>query len=137
MPAEEAATVAAVAALAATATSDSSSAIATAAAVAAAAGLAPSSSSPPSLNVPAPNPSPRQTTMEGHIIPHDHDVLSGRGASVNSHAGNTRFRALCFHKKSDFDGANHAAKRRIATEIVQVVTSLEPPGRFLKVRVVI
>lgn len=59
------------------------------------------------------------------------DVLSGRGASVNSHRGNQKFRALCFAHKSLFDKANHAAKRRIATEIVSQMTN-EHGTRFLK-----
>jgi hypothetical protein len=50
--------------------------------------------------------------------PADADVLSGRGASVNAHGGNKKFRALCFVRKPEFDAGNHAAKRRIAHEIV-------------------
>ena len=61
------------------------------------------------------------------------DVLSGRGASVNSHKGNKKFRAICFSRKPMFDEANHAAKRRIATEIV--TTTIETHGsRFLRKR---
>jgi hypothetical protein len=45
------------------------------------------------------------------------DVLTGRGASINVHPGNQKFRALCYARKSQFDAANHAAKKRIATEI--------------------
>jgi hypothetical protein len=31
--------------------------------------------------------------------PAESDVLSGRGASVNAHQGNKKFRALCFARK--------------------------------------
>jgi hypothetical protein len=68
----------------------------------------------------------------------DMDVLSGRGASVNNHPGNKKFRALCFVRKPLFDAGNHAAKRRIATEIVSIM--MRPteegvnPSRFLKKR---
>lgn len=62
--------------------------------------------------------------------PSEHDVLNGRGASVNAHRGNTRFRALCFARKPEFEAGNHAAKRRVATEIVGMTKAL--PGRFLK-----
>jgi len=48
--------------------------------------------------------------------PLEHDVLSGRGALVNAHTGNKNFRALCFARKSLFDNANHAAKKRICAE---------------------
>jgi hypothetical protein len=64
------------------------------------------------------------------------DVLSGRGASVNNHPGNKKFRALCFVRKPLFDAGNHAAKRRIATEIVHLMMKPQDanvdPSRFLK-----
>lgn len=63
--------------------------------------------------------------------PADMDVLSGRGASINAHQGNKKFRALCFARKSEFEAANHAAKRRIATEIVTTTVSTWG-SRFLK-----
>ena len=95
----------------------------------------PSHHPPPSL---APNLSaadvksqPRHGT-DGAILVTDHDVLSGRGASINQHRGNQHFRALCFHRKAEFDVGNHTNKRRIATEVVQMVRSLDPSGRFLK-----
>ena len=46
--------------------------------------------------------------------------------------GNTKFRALCFSRKPEFEAGNHAVKRRIAAEIVNVTKAL--PGRFLKRR---
>jgi hypothetical protein len=49
--------------------------------------------------------------------PDQNDVLTGRGANVNLHPGNQKFRALCYAHKAIFDVANHAAKKRIATEI--------------------
>jgi hypothetical protein len=69
---------------------------------------------------------------EGSIWePAENDVLSGRGASVNAHPGNKKFRALCFARKPEFDAGNHAAKRRIATEIVTTVVNLYT-SRFLR-----
>ena len=98
------------------------------------------------------------------LEPNEHDILNGRGASVNAHRyvlvsqlldscfgclttafsntplltpfitskrrGNTTFRALCFSRKPEFEAGNHAAKRRIAAEIVNATKAL--PGRFLK-----
>jgi hypothetical protein len=50
---------------------------------------------------------------------------------VNSNEGNKKFRALCFARKAEFDAGNHAAKRRIATQIVDfVITSYG--SRFYK-----
>ena len=63
--------------------------------------------------------------------PTEFDVLSGRGASVNAHGGNKKFRAYCFSRKPEFNAGNHAAKRRIATEIVNA-TLANGSGRFLK-----
>jgi hypothetical protein len=71
---------------------------------------------------------PATTTTTALIWePADADVLSGRGASVNAHGGNKKFRALCFVRKPEFDAGNHAAKRRIAHEIV-VATLGGPSG---------
>lgn len=86
---------------------------------------------------PAPNavveePVAEGSQDEGILEPNVHDVLNGRGASVNAHTGNMKFRALCFARKPEFEAGNHAAKRRIATEIVGVTKSLG--GRFLKRR---
>lgn len=70
--------------------------------------------------------------------PAEMDVLSGRGAAVNSRPGNRKFRALCFAHKPHFEVGNHAAKRRIATEIVALMfrpTDGAEPSRFLKRRV--
>jgi hypothetical protein len=61
------------------------------------------------------------------------DVLTGRGASINVHPGNQKFRALCYARKSQFDAANHAAKKRIATEIWTTCVQLYN-SRFLKRR---
>lgn len=63
---------------------------------------------------------------------HEHDVLSGRGAFVNGHSGNARFRTLAVERKPQFDSGNYSEKRALATEIVGMIRSLDPPGRFLK-----
>lgn len=73
-------------------------------------------------------PKPEEDLGEPIHEPHEDDILNGRGASVNAHRGNTKFRALCFARKPEFEAGNHAAKRRIATEIVNQTQ----PGRFLK-----
>jgi hypothetical protein len=65
--------------------------------------------------------------------PAEYDVLTGRGASVNLHPGNQKFRALCYARKPLFDAANHAAKKRIATEIWTTCEQLYQ-SRFLTKR---
>jgi hypothetical protein len=71
----------------------------------------------------------------GDIIlePGENDVIAGRGAAVNLNKGNQKFRALCFKRKAEFDAGSHAAKRRIATEIVNQTFAAK--GRFLKRKV--
>jgi hypothetical protein len=70
----------------------------------------------------------------GDILePRENDVIAGRGAAVNLNKGNQKFRALCFKRKPEFDAASHAAKRRIATEIVNKTFAAK--GRFLKRKV--
>jgi hypothetical protein len=63
---------------------------------------------------------------------HDHDILSGRGAFVNGHIGNSRLRTLALDRKIQFDSGNYTEKRALATEVVQIIRTLDPPGRFLK-----
>ena len=79
-------------------------------------------------------PKPTMSSPPSTLI-HDitsSDVLSGRGAAVNAHDGNAYFRSLCVERKSTFDDGSSARKRHVATEIVDGVLSLDPPGRFLK-----
>lgn len=75
---------------------------------------------------------PLDPIIENPFGVHDHDVLSGRGAFVNGHVGNKRFRELALQRKPQFDSGNYAEKRALATEIVRIIRSLDPPGRFLK-----
>jgi hypothetical protein len=48
------------------------------------------------------------------------------------HVGNQKFRVWAVERKDRFDAGNFAEKRTLATEIVQMVRNLDPPGRFLK-----
>jgi hypothetical protein len=82
--------------------------------------------SQPIINVPLP------PIVENPYGVHDHDVLSGRGAFVNGHVGNERFRCLAIERKPLFDAGNYTDKRALATEMVNIIRNLNPPGRFLK-----
>lgn len=75
---------------------------------------------------------PLDPIIENPFGVHDHDVLSGRGAFVNGHIGNQRLRGLAIERKIQFDKGNYSEKRALATEIVGIIRSLDPPGRFLK-----
>eukprot|EP00546_Thalassionema_frauenfeldii_P008110 CAMPEP_0178910832 /NCGR_PEP_ID=MMETSP0786-20121207/9321_1 /TAXON_ID=186022 /ORGANISM="Thalassionema frauenfeldii, Strain CCMP 1798" /LENGTH=678 /DNA_ID=CAMNT_0020583137 /DNA_START=148 /DNA_END=2181 /DNA_ORIENTATION=- len=64
--------------------------------------------------------------------PHDHDVLCGRGGSINSHPGNERFRQLVEKKKRVYLTARFKREKRlIANGVLSEIRSLKPPGRFL------
>ena len=68
----------------------------------------------------------------GIIVPHDHDVLSGRGNSVNHHPGNEYFRSLVRHHKLAYVRCPKPQKEQFSKLIVSTVRDREPPGRFLK-----
>jgi hypothetical protein len=65
--------------------------------------------------------------------PHPHDVLSGRGGGINSHVGNKAFREWVLERKEAYNLAgSKAEKARVATEVIDLVTSQNPSGRFLQ-----
>jgi hypothetical protein len=65
--------------------------------------------------------------------PHPHDVLSGRGGGINSHIGNKTFRECVRERKELYNLAgSKAEKARVANEVIDIVKSLDPPGRFLQ-----
>mmetsp|Transcript_22530 Transcript_22530/g.49104 ORF Transcript_22530/g.49104 Transcript_22530/m.49104 type:complete len:360 (+) Transcript_22530:331-1410(+) len=65
--------------------------------------------------------------------PHPNDVLCGRGGSINSHAGNERFRTLVEKRKRVYLTARFKREKRlIACSIVSEIRALKPPGRFLQ-----
>ena len=75
---------------------------------------------------------PLQPIVENPFGVHDHDVLCGRGAFVNGHIGNQRLRDLAIERKAQFDRGSYTEKRGLATEVVTIIRSLNPPGRFLQ-----
>ena len=60
------------------------------------------------------------------------DVLCGRGGLTNHHPGNVFFRRLVRFKQEAYLLASKRTKASVAEEIVELVRSLDPPGRFLK-----
>jgi hypothetical protein len=65
--------------------------------------------------------------------PHSNDVLSGRGGGINSHPGNKTFRDWVRERKEAYNLAiTKAEKAEIAHEVINLVRSLNPPGRFLQ-----
>jgi len=65
--------------------------------------------------------------------PHVHDVLSGRGGGINSHDGNRTFREWVRQRKNKYNLAgSKAEKAQVAKEVITLVKSLKPAGRFLQ-----
>ena len=68
------------------------------------------------------------------IVVTENDVLSGRGVNIAAHPGNERFRTLVTTRadSSYCDSYSATEKKAVAEEIVRHISSLTPPGRFLK-----
>lgn len=65
--------------------------------------------------------------------PDVNDVRLGRGAPVNNHVGNIRFRYIIKeHKERYICAVNNYEKYLIMMMILQVLKGLNPPGRFLR-----
>lgn len=66
-------------------------------------------------------------------VPHNHDVLFGRGGGTNNHPGNKRYRQLVEERKARYVQAARNEKPLIALEVVTWLREHQnPPGRFLQ-----
>lgn len=65
------------------------------------------------------------------IQPSKNDVLSGRGSGVNSWEGNIFYRKLVNERKQLYTSVKRNEKTPIAKEIISIIHSLNPRGRFL------
>lgn len=63
--------------------------------------------------------------------PHAHDVLCGRGGSVNKHPGNVIFRRVVEANKERYRTSLVDHKALLSKSIVLAMRSQSPPGRFL------
>ena len=66
------------------------------------------------------------------VMPHNNDVLLGRGGNNNKHIGNAQLRSLARAHVATYSRASKKDKSKISREIVNHVRSMNPPGRFLK-----
>ena len=53
---------------------------------------------------------------------------------MKNHSGNIKLREICREKKVEYTKANWNGKTAIKKEIVSMIQSLNPPGRFLTQR---
>lgn len=80
---------------------------------------------------------PSQMAMGYSNIPfikdiNENDVLCGRGGATNSHSGNRSYRKLVKKFKDKYLKAKKKQKPSVAAEVVDIIRTLDPPGRFLK-----
>ena len=68
------------------------------------------------------------------LEPNKNDVLSGRGGRINAHPGNVQFRDLVKQYRGIYlsPETKKLDKVKVATKLVDIVRSMDPPGRFLK-----
>ena len=62
----------------------------------------------------------------------ENDVIRGRGFSILHRPGNQRYRAFVASLKPECDAAAKRERCSFAVQIVNLIYSLSPPGRFLK-----
>lgn len=79
-----------------------------------------------------PNSGVSHMPLEGIHAPHPHDVLAGRGKSINHHPGNQYFISLIKPLKTDYVATPKQEKSMFARMVIQKIKNLKPPGRFLK-----
>ena len=73
-----------------------------------------------------------QRRRVGIPVPHANDVLSGRGKTINAHLGNLQFHSVISNIKVEYIAASKENKKTYGKLVFQAITSLNPPGRFLK-----
>mmetsp|Transcript_25214 Transcript_25214/g.37135 ORF Transcript_25214/g.37135 Transcript_25214/m.37135 type:complete len:308 (+) Transcript_25214:94-1017(+) len=71
-------------------------------------------------------------TSSSSIVVSENDVLCGRGGETNHHPGNVRYRTLVKSMQREYLDAKRRDKPRIARKIVDTISAMNPPGRFLK-----
>jgi len=66
------------------------------------------------------------------VKPHDHDILPGRGQGPRNHPGNIYLREKALEYTSQYKATSiRSEKGEIASLIVNLIESRDPPGRFL------
>ncbi|CAB9523570.1 Nitrilase family, member 2 [Seminavis robusta] len=66
------------------------------------------------------------------IIPHENDILMGRGGKNNQHVGNEKLRKLARKDAKEYCTSSKKGKSNIARGLVMKVRQMQPSGRFLK-----
>ncbi|CAB9500001.1 expressed unknown protein [Seminavis robusta] len=86
-------------------------------------------------NTAAPRAAPQTTVpvkAPEPIIPHDNDILMGRGGKNNLHKGNGRLRKMARDLRQAYIKSSKKDKSQMSRDLVKRVQAMTPPGRFLK-----
>eukprot|EP00978_Attheya_sp_CCMP212_P008265 scaffold19345_cov63-Attheya_sp.AAC.2 len=65
-------------------------------------------------------------------VPHENDILLGRGGKNNQHTGNEQLRNLARSQRERYVRCAKKEKSQISRELVSYVRLMNPPGRFLR-----
>ena len=69
----------------------------------------------------------------GKIFPQKFDIICGRDKNACSHVGNKRFRVIVEMNRERYQTASsREEKTKITIELISIIRSCEPGGRFLK-----
>lgn len=77
-------------------------------------------------------PKQKMNAISHTVIPRSNDILSGRGNGANQHTGNIYFRNLIASYKRKYVLSEPVIKKQITHQVLSVIESRNPPGRFLK-----
>jgi hypothetical protein len=80
-------------------------------------------------NIPKQDSLPRESMSSKSIVPHENDVLMGRGGKNNQHVGNEKLRTLARVECENYRLASKKGKSYISRELVKKVREMLPPGR--------
>jgi hypothetical protein len=65
-------------------------------------------------------------------VPHENDILLGRGGNNNKHIGNEQLRLFAMEGVQKYSLSTKKIKSIMVLDLVSMVRNLNPPGRFLQ-----
>ena len=65
-------------------------------------------------------------------VPHENDILLGRGGNNNKHIGNEQLRLFAMERVQKYILSTKKIKSIMVLDLVSMVRNLNPPGRFLR-----
>lgn len=65
-------------------------------------------------------------------VPHENDILLGRGGNNNKHIGNEQLRLFAMERVHKYSLGTKKIKSIMVLDLVSLIRNLDPPGRFLR-----